>query len=93
MAASFLRRRKDSQSSSGARGRPDAAGNALHAPLEDLYVVHSDGLLLRHRLQVWPTSCAQGLIVNCLHLVQSDANIGLSISEQESVCAVIGSAL
>ncbi len=32
--------------------RMDAAASASHAAMEDLYVVHSDGLLLRHRLQV-----------------------------------------
>lgn len=33
--------------------RVDTAASAAHAALEDLYVVYSDGLLLRHRLQVW----------------------------------------
>ncbi|CAL8470762.1 g10304 [Coccomyxa elongata] len=50
VAATFLGRRKDSTDST--LMRMDAAASASHAAMEDLYVVHSDGLLLRHRLRL-----------------------------------------
>ncbi|EIE22763.1 hypothetical protein COCSUDRAFT_63899 [Coccomyxa subellipsoidea C-169] len=52
VASSFLHRRKDPLAANAARGRSDTAGSAALAALEDLYVVHCDGLLLRHRLQL-----------------------------------------
>ena len=55
MAATFLGRRKDSKDST--LMRVDTATSASQAALEDLYVVHSDGLLLRHRLQVGVLLC------------------------------------
>lgn len=54
VAACFLPRRKDASAAEGMRARADSTAGLLHATLEDLFVVHCDGLLLRHRLQVGP---------------------------------------
>lgn len=94
VAATFLGRRKDSSDS--AHMRVAAAAGASHAALEDLYVVHSDGLLLRHRLQVeifrLPMACLTPPLVGQTHLWRRIATFQ-HMFELTRVCACLRSCL